>query len=193
MIKIGITGGIGSGKSTICRAFSVLGVAVYDSDSRARQLMHTNPEVIAAIRGLFGDNAYLRGALNRPYIANLVFHQPDLREKLNHIVHPAVANDFNIWAERQPGHYVIEEAAILFESGAYRNMDAVVTVSTPEEQRIRRTCLRDNTDEQSVRQRIAAQMSEKERIDRSDYVIVSDDRTPVMPQILKLHEIFSRL
>lgn len=193
MIKIGITGGIGSGKSTICRVFSVLGVAVYDSDSRARKLMHSNPEVVAAIRELFGDNAYIHGSLNRSYIAELVFHQPDMREKLNHIVHPAVAMDFDTWAERQKGHYVIEEAAILFESGAYRNMDAVVTVSTPEEQRIRRTCLRDNTDEQSVRQRIAAQMSEEERVTRSDYVIVSDDRTPVMPQILKLHEIFSRL
>lgn len=193
MIRIGITGGIGSGKSTICRAFSVLGVAVYDSDSRARRLMHTNPEVVAAILKLFGDNAYIQGVLNRSYIAEQVFHQPDLREKLNHIVHPAVAKDFDTWAECQQGHYVIEEAAILFESGAYRNMDAVVTVSTPEEQRIRRTCLRDNTDEQSVRQRIAAQMSEEERIDRADYVIVSDDRTPVLPQILKLHEIFSRL
>ena len=193
MIRIGITGGIGSGKSTICRAFSVLGVAVYDSDSRARGLMHTNPEVIAAIRKLFGDNAYIQGALNRSYIAEQVFQQPDLREKLNHIVHPAVAKDFDTWAECQQGHYVIEEAAILFESGAYRNMDAVVTVSTPEKQRIRRTCLRDNTDEQSVRQRIAAQMSEEERVTRADYVIVSDDRTPVLPQILKLHEIFSRL
>lgn len=193
MIKIGITGGIGSGKSTICRAFSILGVAVYDSDSRARRLMHTNPEVIAAIRKLFGDNAYIHGYLNRSYIAELVFHQPDLREKLNHIVHPAVAKDFDTWAGCQQGHYVIEEAAILFESGAYRCMDAIVTVSTPEEQRIQRTCLRDGTDEQSVRQRIAAQMSEEERVARADYVIVSDDRTPVMPQILKLHEIFNRL
>lgn len=193
MIKIGITGGIGSGKSTICRVFSVLGVAVYDSDSRARKLMHSNTEVVAAIRELFGDNAYIHGSLNRPYIAELVFHQPDMREKLNHIVHPAVAMDFDTWAERQKGHYVIEEAAILFESGAYRNMDAVVTVSTPEEQRIRRTCLRDGTDEQSVRQRIAAQLSEEERVARADYVIVSDDQTPVIAQILKLHEIFNRL
>lgn len=193
MIKIGITGGIGSGKSTICRVFSVLGVAVYDSDSRARKLMHSNPEVVAAISELFGDNAYIHGSLNRSYIAELVFHQPDMREKLNHIVHPAVAMDFDTWAERQKGHYVIEEAAILFESGAYRNMDAVVTVSTPEEQRIRRTCLRDSTDEQSVRQRIAAQLSEEERVARADYVIVSDDQTPVIAQILKLHEIFNRL
>ena len=193
MIKIGITGGIGSGKSTICRVFSVLGVAVYDSDSRARKLMHSNTEVVAAIRELFGDNAYIHGSLNRPYIAELVFHQPDMREKLNHIVHPAVAMDFDTWAERQKGHYVIEEAAILFESGAYRNMDAVVTVSTPEEQRVRRTCLRDGTDEQSVRQRIAAQLSEEERVARADYVIVSDDQTPVIAQILKLHEIFNRL
>lgn len=193
MIKIGITGGIGSGKSTICRVFSVLGVAVYDSDSRARKLMHSNPEVVAAIRELFGDNSYIHGSLNRSYIAELVFHQPDMREKLNHIVHPAVAMDFDTWAERQKGHYVIEEAAILFESGAYRNMDAVVTVSTPEEQRIQRTCLRDGTDEQSVRQRIAAQLSEEERVARADYVIVSDDQTPVIAQILKLHEIFNRL
>lgn len=130
-------------------------------------LMQSDPEVIPAIRALFGDNAYIHGSLNRPYIAQLVFHQPDLRERLNHIVHPAVAKDFDQWAEKQPGHYVIEEAAILFESGAYRNMDAVVTVSTPEAQRIQRTCLRDHTDEASVRQRIAAQMSEEERIARA--------------------------
>ena len=166
---------------------------MYDSDSRARKLMHSNPEVVAAIRELFGDNAYIHGSLNRSYIAELVFHQPDMREKLNHIVDPAVAMDFDTWAERQKGHYVIEEAAILFESGAYRNMDAVVTVSTPEEQRILRTCLRDGTDEQSVRQRIAAQLSEEERVARADYVIVSDDQTPVIAQILKLHEIFNRL
>ena len=169
MIKIGITGGIGSGKSTICRLFAVLGVAVYNSDLRARNLMQSDPEVISAIRALFGDDAYIHGSLNRPYIARLVFHQPDLRERLNHIVHPAVAKDFDQWAEKQQGHYVIEEAAI------------------------QRTCLRDHTDEASVRQRIAAQMSEEERIARADYVIVSDDRTPVIPQVLKLHAIFNRL
>ena len=132
MIKIGITGGIGSGKSTVCRAFAQLGVPVYDSDSRARRLMNEDVALKAAVSGLFGDGAYDADGLNRKYVAGRIFSDGTLRERLNAVVHPAVAEDFARWAERQQGPYVIEEAAILFESGAYRQMDKVVTVTAPE-------------------------------------------------------------
>ena len=188
MIKVGITGGIGSGKSTVCRLFSLLGVPVYDSDTEARRLMNTNPAVIGKIRELLGSAAYRDGVLDRRAVGNCL-----LRERLNRIVHPAVAVDFMRWAERQTGHYVIQEAAVLFESGADRLMDATVEVAAPEALRIRRTCRRDGTDEASVRARIAAQLSEEERIARADHVIVSDDRTLVIPQVLKLHELFGQL
>ena len=173
MIKVGITGGIGSGKSTVCRLFSLLGVPVYDSDTEARRLMNTDPAVIGKIRELLGSAAYRDGVLDRRAVAAQIFGNCLLRERLNRIVHPAVAVDFMRWAGRQTGHYVIQEAAVLFESGADRLMDATV--------------------EASVRARIAAQLSEEERIARADHVIVSDDRTLVIPQVLKLHELFGQL
>lgn len=191
--KIGITGGIGSGKSTVCRIFSLLGVAVYDSDAQAKQLMNSDPEVIHQIRTIFGEEAYLETGLNRPVMAARIFHDATLREQLNGIVHPALFADFQQWAQRQQGDYVIQEAAILFECGADRMLDAVVEVSAPEELRIRRTCQRDKTDETSVRARIAAQMSEQERLDRAHYVIWADDRILVIPQVLHLHERFRHL
>jgi len=193
MIKIGITGGIGSGKSTVCRVFSLLGVAVYDADSQARRLMESDREVVERIEASFGLDTYRNGKLDRRKLAARIFGDGSLREKLNAIVHPAVEADFLRWAERQPGHYVIEEAAILFESGAWRQMDAVVTVTAPEAVRLRRACLRNGSDEASVRARMAAQMTERERIERAGYVIRNDDRVPVIPQILKLHETFDRL
>ena len=193
MIKVGITGGIGSGKSTVCRLFSLLGVPVYDSDTEARRLMNTDPAVIGKIRELLGSAAYRDGVLDRRAVVAQIFGNCHLRERLNRIVHPAVAVDFMRWAGRQTGHYVIQEAAVLFESGADRLMDATVEVAAPEALRIRRTCRRDGTDEASVRARIAAQLSEEERIARADHVIVSDDRTLVIPQVLKLHELFGQL
>ena len=186
MIKVGITGGIGSGKSTVCRLFSLLGVPVYDSDTEARRLMNTDPAVIGKIRELLGSAAYRDGVLDRRAVAAQIFGNCLLRERLNRIVHPAVAVDFMRWAGRQTGHYVIQEAAV-------RLMDATVEVAAPEALRIRRTCRRDGTDEASVRARIAAQLSEEERIARADHVIVSDDRTLVIPQVLKLHELFGQL
>lgn len=193
MIKIGITGGIGSGKSTVCRVFSLLGVAVYDSDSQARRLMESDREVVRRIETLFGEGVYRDGMLDRKALSGKIFGDSSLREKLNAIVHPAVEADFLRWAERQPGPYVLEEAAILFESGAWRRMDAVVTVTAPDDVRIRRACLRDRCDEAAVRARMAAQIDERERIARADYVIRNDGREPVIARILELHEIFSRL
>lgn len=193
MIKIGITGGIGSGKSTVCRIFSLLGVPVYDSDSNARRLMNADPEVTARIRSLFGEGAYRDGELDRRLLASRIFADGKLRGELNRIVHPAVSRDFLDWAQRQRGPYVLQEAAILFESGAWRDMDAVVAVSAPEPVRIRRAMRRDSSSEEAVRARMAAQIGEAERVERADYVILADDRELVVPQVLSLHERFCRL
>ena len=204
MIKIGITGGIGSGKSTVCRAFAQLGVPVYGYEGMAsvpgRKLLaecrkgeYEGVALKAAVSGLFGDGAYDADGLNRKYVAGRIFSDGTLRERLNAVVHPAVAEDFARWAECQQGPYVIEEAAILFESGAYRQMDKVVTVTAPEPERIRRTCLRDGVAPEAVRARMAAQIDEAERIARADYVIRSGDEEPVLPKILELHGIFCRL
>lgn len=192
MKKIGITGGIGSGKSTVCRVFAMLGAAVYDSDREARRLMNRDPQLVMRIGSLFGPEAYKDGELNRPYIAAAVFNNPGLLAQLNGIVHPAVAADFQQWSLRQHAPYVIEESAILFEAGADRQMDATVAVVAPEELRIRRTCLRDGTDETTVRARIARQMSDEERVSRANHVLIADESGLLIPQIIELHNLFIR-
>ena len=187
MIKIGITGGIGSGKSTVCRVFEVLGIPCYDSDTEAKRLMNTDPELIKHIRALLGPGAYTDNGLNRTYVASRVFGDTALLQQLDGIVHPAVERDFMHWAETRQAPYVIEESAILFESGAYRRMDRTIAVIAPEETRIRRVCLRDQKDEAAVRARIAHQMDDDERSRRADYVLCTDEHTLLIPQILNLH------
>lgn len=187
MIKIGVTGGIGSGKSTVCRVFSLLGIPYYDSDAEAKRLMNTDSELAARIRSLLGPGAYTEQGLDRAYVSARVFGHPDRLQRLNAIVHPAVEHDFARWAEAQQAPYVIEESAILFESGADRLMDRTVAVVAPEEVRIRRVCRRDRREEQAVRARIAHQMSDEERIRRADYVLRADERELLIPQILELH------
>lgn len=193
MMKVGITGGIGSGKSIVCRIFTLLGIPVYDSDSRAKELMNRDPKLIAGIKGLFGEDAYRDGQLDRKYVASRVFEHPRQLEALNALVHPAVKKDFRQWAERQKAPYVIEENAILFEGGFYRDMDKTVAVSAPEALRIRRTRLRDGVTEEAVRMRIANQMSEQERLARVDYILYSDEEQLLIPQVLRLHETLTHL
>ena len=193
MIKVGVTGGIGSGKSTVCRIFALLGAAVYDSDSRAKILMNSDPKVMARIRELFGKEAYNETGPDRKYISERVFGNRPLLERLNAIVHPAVAKDFDRWAEKQQTPYVIEESAILFECGADKNMDVTIAVTAPEEIRIRRTCRRDNADPEKVRARIAHQMSDEQRTERADYMILADDRHLIVPQIIDIHHKLIRL
>ncbi len=187
MIKIGITGGIGSGKSTVCRVFSLLDIPCYDSDREAKHLMNTDAVLRSRIGDLLGPEAYTSDGLDRAYVSARVFEDPELLHRLNAIVHPAVERDFEQWAESQRSPYVIEESAILFESGADRLMDRTVAVIAPEAIRIRRVCLRDHRDEAAVRARIANQMSDEERIRRADYILQSDERELLIPQILDLH------
>lgn len=195
--KIGITGGIGSGKSTVCRILEAQGVPVYDSDTRAKALMNTDPGVVGELVRLFGPEAYADGEVNRPYIASLVFTDESLMARMNAIVHPAVYRDFERWAgseevrrelDRSGNRYVVLESAILIESGWYGKVDRTVVVTAPEEVRIERVVRRDNTSEELVRMRIRCQMSDAERREYADEEIVADENHPVLPQVLALHE-----
>lgn len=191
MLKIGITGGIGSGKSTICRIFEILGVPVFDADLNAKLIMNTDASLIAAIKDAFGAEAYYEnGDLNRQYLASKVFVDQAALSKLNALVHPAAIQASRDWAERQTNPYVLKEAAILFESGSYKDCDYNILVSAPEELRIKRVMERDAVDEANVRSRISKQMPEEEKAKLADFVIVNDGKQALIPQVLKLNEYF---
>ncbi len=171
MFKVGVTGGIGSGKSTLCRKFAERGIAVYDSDSRAKALMAE--QLREELVGRFGGEVFEGGRLNRQWLAARVFSDPAELEALNAIVHPAVMADFRAWAERQECRYVILESAILFDAGLEGEVDRSVAVLAPLSLRVERTCRRDGCDEEAVRRRIAAQMDDDTLRDRADYAVVN--------------------
>ncbi len=191
MMKVGITGGIGSGKSTVCRLFALRGVAVYDSDAEAKRLMTDDPDLRARIADRFGAEAYSQGALNRSYLAGKVFSDAQALADLNAIVHPAVRADFAAWAERQEGDYVILESAILFDAGFDGDVDRTVAVLAPEELRIERTCRRDKRDPEEVRRRIAAQLDDDTLSEKADYIVVNIFEEDLEPAVVKLDRIFS--
>lgn len=190
MIRVGLTGGIGSGKTTVARVLEQSDVPVYYTDERGRWLSDNDPGVILKIKSLFGEEAYTGGELNRPFIAGKVFSDNLLLERLNGIVHPAVREDYRAWAaEHSEAPYTVLESAILFESGFDAEVEKVIVVTAPEALRIERVMRRDGSDEASVRARIAAQMEEEERIARADFVLLADDKEVLIPQILKLHDL----
>ena len=188
MIRIGLTGGIGSGKTTVARVMEQLGVPVYYADERGRWLSDHDPEVIRAISELFGTEVYANGLLNRPYIAGKVFQDNELLQKLNGIIHPAVRRDFQSWAQKQEAPYGVLETAILFESGFDAEVDKIIVVTAPEGLRIARTVKRDGVTSEQVRARMEAQMKDEERIHRADYVLRADERGLLIPQILSVHD-----
>ena len=186
---MGITGGIGSGKTLVCSIFDKIGIPVYDADSRARSLMNHDPGLVSEITDLLGEEAYRDGSLDREYVAGKVFMNEDLLNRLNRIVHPAVRDDYLQWVkERTDVPYVIEEAAILFESGAHRFMDLTVLVYAPEDLRIRRVMERDGVSEEEVRMRMRHQMNEEEKKKLADQMISNDGTEMLLPQIIWLHE-----
>ena len=191
MMKVGITGGIGSGKSTVCRLFAQRGVAVYDSDAEAKRLMAESPELRAAVSARFGAEAYAGGALNRPYLAGKVFSDPAALAALNALVHPAVLADFAAWAERQEGSYVILESAILFDAGLEDSVDRTVAVLAPLELRLERTCRRDKCDPEAVRRRIAAQSDDDVLSEKADYTLVNIFEPDLEPTVAELDRIFT--
>lgn len=187
MIKIGITGGIGSGKSTVCKVFSVLGVPVFEADKVARQLMNSDPKVSEHLIRTFGEPVYLPDhTINRQYLAGIVFSNPSLLAELNSIVHPAVQKAFSGWVERQDAPYIIHEAAILFETGFYKLMDKTITVATDENQRIQRVIKRDRISVKQVKERIRNQWNDEQRIKLADFVIRNNDADLIIPQILDI-------
>ena len=184
---VGITGGIGAGKSIVSKVFQTLDIPKYDADSRAKVLMNSNPELVKSISLLFGQEAYKNDHLNRQYIAAKAFENKGLLTQLNELVHPAVANDFNEWVDQQTAPYVLKEAALLFESGSFESLDQMITVTAPKDIRIKRVMARDGRTEYQVKSIIINQMSEGEKANRSDYVIENDDENMVIPQVLEIH------
>lgn len=192
MLKAGITGGIGSGKSTVCRIFEWLGIPVYYADDRAKQLMTEDEDLRAEIRMLLGEEAYLSdGSLNRAHIAGIVFSDADMLGKLNALVHPAVHRDGEAWHLRQSAPYTLREAALLYESGGYRLLDKMVVVTAPVELRIERVMARDSVDRSAVEARLSKQWPEEKKVEMADFVIVNDGIKPILPQILQVHRALS--
>lgn len=188
MLKVGLTGGIGSGKSTVAAVFEMLGVPVYYSDQHAKSLMISD-KIRELIVAEFGEQSYDRcGKLNRVFLAKTVFSDSEKLRRLNSIVHPVVAADFLEWASRQQSEIVLQEAAILIESGAYRDMDCIIVVEAPLETRIQRVIKRDGVSFDDVKHRIDAQMSDEKRLSYADFTIIADSTQLLLPQIVRIKE-----
>lgn len=187
MLKVGITGGIGSGKTTVCRIFEMLNIPVYYADDRAKWLMQNDPSLKENIITLLGKDAYLsEGVLNRAYIGKKVFSDKKLLEKLNKLVHPAVFLNGQNWFAEQTTPYAIKEAALFYETGSYQQMDKMIVVTADREERIRRVMLRDGLEREAVEARMDKQLPEKEKIEKADYVIYNDGRELLIPKIFEI-------
>jgi len=191
--QVGVTGGIGSGKSLVCQIFQILGVSVYDADQRARWLMNNDEPLKMAIIHSFGPQSFdSNSTLNNKYLAKAVFNDKEKLEELNKLVHPRVAEDYGLWlSQHSKEKYVIKEAALLFEAGSHQLLDAIIVVSAPEELRIERVLKRDpfRTREQ-IMNIIKNQFNEVEKLTLADYILNNDSKSMVIPQVLELHKIF---
>ena len=191
MLKIGITGGIGTGKSTICDIFALLGIPVYNADKAAKRLMATNEGLKKQLIATFGTAAFTNtGDLDTTYIANKVFTDEKALKHLNALVHPAVLADFDQWCSQQQAPYVLKEAALLIESGSYKQCDFTILVESPLALRIQRLLSRDNSSEAQIRARIANQLPEEEKAKVANYLLLNDEKHLLIPQILALHTQF---
>jgi dephospho-CoA kinase len=186
--KIGITGGIGTGKSTVSKILIALGYPVYFSDDRAKWLMENNQQLVADLTRLIGDETYIAGKLNRSFIAEKLFSNSQLRAKINQLVHPVVRHDFNVWADSQQAPLLFQESALLVETGAYQLFDALIVVTAPLEQRIKRIQKRDEISINEINLRLTNQLAESEKIAVADYVISNDDHQPIVFQTQKIVE-----
>jgi dephospho-CoA kinase len=189
-LKIGITGGIGSGKTTVARIFEVLGIPVYYADDAAKRIMNEDEMLKQQIIHEFGEQSYLDGKLNREYLASIVFKDKKKLSVLNALVHPATIRNSNLWMKRQKASYAIREAALIFESGVQDQLDYVIGVSAPVELRIERAMQRDHLSREQVMERMDRQINETIKMRLCDFVIVNDGAKPLIAQVLKLHEKF---
>jgi dephospho-CoA kinase len=187
-MKLGITGGIGSGKTSVCKVFNVLGIPVFAADTEAREIMDSDAGVIENVKRITGFDLYASGKLDRAELARLIFHNENLLKKINAVIHPVVFEQFRIWERSVSAPYSIMEAAILFESGASDLVDRIVTVVAPVEERIERVVRRNNLTREEVISRIKNQSDDEDKIRRSDFVIYNSEHEMIIPSILKIHE-----
>jgi len=188
MLKVGLTGGIGSGKTTVAQIFEVISIPVYYADTAARDLMNHDPELKKQIIANFGKEAYLNGELNRSYLGSVVFPDTEKLNLLNSIVHPVTIRHSANWMKNQKTAYAIKEAALIFEAGFEKHLDYIIGVTAPESLRIQRVVERDHVPKEKVLDRMRHQMDEKEKIGRCDFVIENDGNTALLPQVLAIHE-----
>ena len=193
MMRHGITGGIGSGKSTVAEIFKQLGISVYSSDERAKSVILSDMSLKLRIVETFGDESYSEGKLNRTFIAGKVFSNQSELNKLNAIVHPALKRDFDLWCLKQNGIYILKEAAILFESKAHIGLDKVILVSAPKELKISRVLKRDKSTRKEVLLRIDKQWSDEKKRALSDFEILNDEQESLIKQVLAIHKSLCKL
>ena len=187
MIKLGVTGGIGSGKTSVCKVFNILGIPVFSADTEAKKVMEVDTGIILKLNAIAQKDLYAGGTLDRTALAKLIFSNHSMLERVNSLVHPAVFSRFNDWVKKQSTPYVIMEAAILFESGGWKMVDRIVTVTAPVEERIERVMSRSNLTKEEVLERIKNQTSDSEKIKHSDFVIDNSEGAMIIPAILKIH------
>jgi dephospho-CoA kinase len=192
MIKLGLTGGIGSGKSVVASLFEIAGIPVYIADTESKRLADTLPVIRKGLTGLFGEDIYRNGALDRKRLASLIFTDKEALNRVNAIIHPEVNRDFLQWASRQQAAVCVIEAAILFESGFDKYVDLSVMVYAPLELRIKRVALRDKAPYEEITRRIRNQLPDEQKKARADYIIYNDDKHPLIPQVEKLHRLLHR-
>lgn len=188
MLTVGITGGIGSGKTTVCKIFEKLGVPVYYADDRAKWLLNNHKDIIQQVKNLLGEESYLNNEINRPYIAQKVFNDKNLLQQYNEIVHPAVAFDTLEWMQQHLyKKYILKEAALLVETGIYQTLDKLIVVTAPKEIRIERVIKRDGLSREAVEARINNQMPEEDKIKYADFIIINDGNHDLEQQVNKIH------
>jgi dephospho-CoA kinase len=183
MKRIGITGGIGAGKSLVAEIIKAMGYPVYNSDERAKELTDSNPKIKAGLIHLFGIEIYQNDKLNKFALAQAIFSDDSLRDKVNTLIHPIVREDFNLWTLAQNTELVFNESAILFETGSFKNFDAIILVHAPKELRIKRIMKRDNCTEKEVIYRMNSQFSDEEKYQLTEFRIVNDEQTPLLTQV----------
>ena len=188
MLKVGLTGGIGSGKSTVAAIFEVLGMPVYYADAEAKKMMNEDEAIINTIKKIFGEESYQSGKLNREYISSIVFSNPEKLKELNGIIHPATISGALKWMNQQTSPYSIKEAALIFESYSEKDLDYIIGVTAPEAIRIKRAMLRDNISREKVESRIKEQMNEVEKMNLCNFIINNDETILLIPQVIAIHE-----
>ena len=186
MKRIGITGGIGAGKSLVAEIIKAMGYPVYNSDERAKELTDSNPKIKAGLIHLFGIEIYQNDKLNKFALAQAIFSDESLRENVNALIHPIVREDYNLWALAQNNSLVFNESAILFETGFFKNFDAIILVYAPKELRIKRIMKRDNCSENEVLKRMNSQFSDEEKYQLTEFRVLNDEQTPLLVQVEKI-------